>query len=89
MALASYSYLIIHASPSLRPAAAPQKKAECFFVSATGRLFDGLLDVSPDNRRAQTELPLAKVSGKPREMDKMERRIRKSCRRQQGKDGRI
>lgn len=78
MALASYSYLIIHASPSLWPAAEAKKKAECFFVSATGRLFDGLLGISPDNRWAQTQLPLAKVSGKPTKMDKIGRRKRKS-----------
>lgn len=68
------SHLIIHASPPLyRPAAAPRKKAECSFVSATGRHFDCLLAVSPDNRRAQKQLPLAKVSGRQRRKDKKRR----------------
>lgn len=45
--------------PLYRPAAAPQKKPECSFVLATGRCFDCLLAVSPDNHRAQKQIPLA------------------------------
>lgn len=60
--------------PLYRPAAAPRKKAECSFVSATGRHFDCLLAVSPDNRRAQKQLPLAKVSRKQKREDKKKRR---------------
>ena len=60
-------------APSVRPAVAPQKKAEYSFVSATGRRFDCLLAVSTDNRGAQTQLPLAEVSEKQREKDKIRR----------------
>lgn len=60
-------------APSVWPAAAPQKKAECSFVSAAGRHFDCLLAVSPDNHWAQKQLPLAKVSEKQREKDKIRR----------------
>lgn len=45
--------------PLHRPAAAPQKKPACSFVLATGRCFDCLLAVSPDNHRAQKQIPLA------------------------------
>lgn len=78
-------------APSVPPAAAPQKKAECSFVSATGRHFDCLLAVSPDNRRAQEQLPLAEVSGKQRGKDKKGERVKRREReswirdRQQGK----
>lgn len=44
--------------PLYRPAAAPQKKPECSFVLATGRCFDCLLAVSPDNHQAQKQIPL-------------------------------
>lgn len=60
-------------APSVRPTAAPQKTAECSFVSATGRHFDCLLAVSTDNRRAQEQLPLAKVSQKQQRTDKKKR----------------
>lgn len=56
--------------PLYRPLQHLRKKAECSFVSATGRRFDCLLAVSPDNRRAQKQLPLAKVSKKQRRKDK-------------------
>lgn len=67
------SHLIIHASPLCTDAAAPQKEAECSFVSAAGRHFDCLLAVSPDNHRAQKQLPLAGVSEKQRGKDKKRR----------------
>lgn len=67
-------HLIIHASPRPRHSTSEKKKKKekkkgekkgqsGSFVSATGRYFDCLLAASPDNRRAQEQLPLAEVSG--------------------------
>lgn len=73
MALASFSHLIIHASPFCMARRSTSEKAECIFVSATGRYFDCLLAVFLDNLRAQTQLPLAGVSGKQRKKNEIRR----------------
>lgn len=75
--------------PLYRPAAAPQKKAECSFVLATGRLFDCLLVVSPDNCWAQKQLPLAKVSEKQRGKDKKGDRVKRGTWVRDGQQGEI
>lgn len=62
--------------PSLYGPLQHLRKRQCSFVSATGRHFDCLLAVSPDNRRAQKQLPLAKVSEKQRGKDKKGERER-------------
>ena len=83
-------------APSVRPAAAPQKIAECSFVSATGRHFDCVLAVSTDNRRAQKQLPLAEVSGKQgrkrwkkKGRDRVKRRERESWDKRQTAKGKM